>query len=140
MKMLRRVVLPAELTTLVVLLGVMTTHTVVPLVGFAVYMIWSVVKVRIFWLAPVKLLLPDTDDGATILARRVLGPFYYGWMPLLLLTALVMKDRMYLVAVGLHLLLFGPMVMRLAVREMSLLVSLFTRRRRVPLAGAMRNS
>ena len=140
MRLLRRVVLPAELVTLSLLLVVMATKSIVPLAGFAIYMIWSVVKVRVLWLEPMRLLPPNTDDGATVLARRVLGPFYYGWLPLLMLSALLIKDSVYVVATGLHLVLFGPMLLRLVMREASLLVSLFTRRRRVPLIGAMRNS
>jgi hypothetical protein len=130
MGLLRGVVLPAEMIALVVLLGVMARVSIVPIAGFAVYITWSVIKVRALWLEPVALIPPDTDDGATVLARRVLGPFYYGWLPLLLLAALVINDPVYLVAAALHMLLFGRMIMRVLIREASLLLSFVTRQRR----------
>lgn len=141
MKLLRQTLLPLEVTAFAFLLGVMTPVTVIPAAGFAIYMVWSVVKVRAFWLEPVMLVPPDSDDGATILGRRILGPFYYGWLPLLLLAALSKRNPAYLVVAALHFALFGPMVLRLALRESSFLVKLLTRSNRSrPFAELIRNS
>lgn len=141
MKLLRGTVLPAEVTTFALLLGVMTSASVLPAVGFALYMIWSFVKVRAFWLEPLSLFPPDSDDAATILARRVLGPFYYGWLPLLLLAGLSIRNPAYLLVALLHFALFGPMIMRVMAREAGFMIALFDRPHRSRLfADPIRNS
>ena len=141
MGLLRRLVLPAEVVTFAMLLGVMTPTSALPAAGFAIYMIWSFVKVRGFWIEPVNLFPPDSDDSATILARRVLSPFYYGWLPLLLLAGLAIRNPAYLLVALLHLALFGPMIRRLIGHEAAFVIALFTRPHGSRLfANSIRNS
>ena len=139
MKLLRQIVLPVEVISLAVMLAAMTLASMLPILGFGLYMLWSFVKVRAFWLEPVRLFPPDSDDAATILARRILGPFYYGWLPLLLLAELVIRDRSYLFVALLHFVLFGPMILSLLQREAGFLMALFNRPRRRVFIEPMHN-
>lgn len=120
--------LPLELMAFAALLGALTAQTVVVVVGFAAYLGWSVFKIERRWIDPVGILSgPQIDDRATIICRRILSPFYYAWLPILLLIALTLKDSTYAVLLLLHLLLFRGAIMRLASQEVSDIASVMRR-------------
>lgn len=118
MRVLQRFVLPIELASLILLLGAIGTKTLLPAAGFALYFGWSIIKVRATWLERIALFpVARNEDGVTILARGILSPFYYGWLPLLLAAALALRDNTYLILLGLHFVLFRAMITRLVERE-----------------------
>ena len=130
MKIVLSRLLPLELLTFAALLGAFTAQTLVVAVGFVVYLIWTVFKMERLWIDPVRILDgAQIDDRATIICRRILSPFYYVWLPILLLVALTFRDSTYALLLLLHVILFRGAILRSVASEVSDLSSVIRIRR-----------
>ena len=109
---------PVEVIMFSILLGLAAVRAPVAAAGFFVYIAYSVAKVKGFWLNPVNR-RSVFNDAVTIECRRIMSPFYYGWLPLLLLVNLAVRDVRFVLLLALHFLLFRGMIVPLIRTEIT---------------------
>lgn len=110
--------IPLELVAFALLVGALSVRTPLVAIGLALYLPWSVWKVRYLWLQPVNVFdQSKIDERVTIICRRILSPFYFVWMPLLLVTALSLRDLSYAILLVLHVAIFRKIIVQFVLHE-----------------------
>jgi 4-hydroxybenzoate polyprenyltransferase len=105
--LINRGLLPVEAGSFLLLLGVYSLKSPWVGLGFVLYIVWELVKMRSLWLQPIQNPLKlEASYKVNVLGILLLSRFYESWLPLLLLVTLVVRSPIYLILVGLHLLTF----------------------------------
>jgi hypothetical protein len=105
--LINRGLLPVEAVSFLLLLGVYSLKSPWVGLGFVLYIVWELVKMRSLWLQPIQNPLKlEASYKVNVLGILLLSRFYESWLPLLLLVTLVVRSPIYLILVGLHLLTF----------------------------------
>lgn len=110
--------LPLEIVTFALFLGALSAKAPLVAIGFAVYLPWTIWKINRLWLQPVDVFgQASVDDKVTVICRRILSPFYFVWMPLLLVIAISVRDPSYTVLLVIHIALFRKVIAQFAFHE-----------------------
>ncbi len=76
-------------------------------IGFLVYLIWQLSKLRFLWLARFNIFGAMADeDRVTVVGTLILTRFYERWLPLIVLVVLTFREPSYLPLLLIHLLVF----------------------------------
>jgi hypothetical protein len=121
-----RRILPSEIIFFFAVLAAIGRTLPIVIVGFVLYLVWQIAKVRFLWIAKFNLLgVMEDADRSTVAGTLVMTRFYEQWLSLLILIGLVLRDPSYVVLLVLHLAVFsGPIVGGMA-DDLMLLVSFF---------------
>jgi hypothetical protein len=118
MRLLLNRLIPLEMVAFALFLGALSARVPLVAVGFVLYIPWSIWKVNRLWLQPVDVFgEAAVDDKVTIICRRILSPFYFVWMPLLLVTALAVRDSSYTVLLIIHVVIFRRVITQFVFHE-----------------------
>ena len=129
---IQRRLLPAELFLFLLLLVEIAPVSPLPAVFFGIYFPLRYLMITRFWLGSLDATGGSVNgDRVIALCRRVMSPFYYLWLPLLLLIHLALRSPPFLLLLAVHLLLFGRMIARLSRSEIADIVA-FCRHARRP--------
>jgi hypothetical protein len=122
-----RRILPLEVVFFFAVLTAIGRTVPIVIAGFAVYLVWQIVKVRFLWIAKFNIVGAMEDaDRSTVAGTLVMTRFYERWLSLLILIGLVVRDPSYLVLLVMHLVVFsGPIAG--AIIEDSMLAMSFLR-------------
>jgi hypothetical protein len=117
LRLMVRGVLPAEVAAFALLMTLMFRSAPLAAIGFGVYALWQIVKIRFLWLGRFNVvgMLGDAER-ATIAGTLIMSRYYEQWLPLLVLASLVIRDHTYIPLLIIHALVFRAGAKRL-VRE-----------------------
>jgi 4-hydroxybenzoate polyprenyltransferase len=118
---MRNMLFPIEWLALLTLLWIYSTVAPWVAVGFLLYLLIEISRMRYRWLQPISNPLRVAPGGTVhIWGLILLNGFYERWLPLLFLLGLVLLSPAYLVLATLHLILFKNGIVDL-VRELRML-------------------
>jgi hypothetical protein len=110
-------ILPAEIVAFAVLLVAMFPSAPLAGIGFGVFALWQIVKIRFLWMGRFNVLgrLGDADRS-TMVGTLIMSRYYEQWLPLLILASRAIHEHTYLLMLIIHVLIFSRGIKRL-VRE-----------------------